>query len=410
MSRCMSGSAWSSGTFQVVETQKGPDMRYCDSIFGALLKSLPRRDIQSIAERHKADRYAKTLSAWDHLVAMIFAQLSGAASLRALAADWNAHAHHHYHLGSGPVARSTLSDANAQRGAAVFAELFARLSLRASAALKREGDAMIRLLDATPIPLPKLCEWARSNGRTKGMKLHVVYNPQTDHPLRAEITPANVNDVTVGRAMPIEPGATYVFDKAYCDYGWWRRLDKAGCRFVTRAKSNMRLKIVAVLDLPAQAGDGFSVSGDEIGQLTARDGSTLPLRRLTVNIDGGRKLTLVTNDLDAPADEIARLYKQRWEIELLFRWIKQHLKIRAFLGRSENAIRIQILTAMIAFLLLRIAARNSRSTLSPIRFAGLVRRCLFARKPLTRLDKPPEFNPSKPKSKDLPGQMELAYA
>jgi hypothetical protein len=109
-------------------------MRYCDSIFGALRKSLPRRDIQTIAERHKADRYAKTLSAWDHLVAMIFAQLSGAASLRALAADWNAHAHHHYHLGSGPLARSTLSDANAQRGAAVFAELFARLSLRASAA------------------------------------------------------------------------------------------------------------------------------------------------------------------------------------------------------------------------------------------------------------------------------------
>ena len=155
-----------------------------------LLKSLPRGDIQSIAERHKADRYAKTLSAWDHLVAMIFAQLSGAASLRALAADWNAHAHHHYHIGSGPVARSTLSDANAQRKAAVFAEVFARLSLRAGAALKREGDAMIRLLDATPIPLPELCEWARSNGRTKGMKLHVVYNPRTDHPLRAEITPA----------------------------------------------------------------------------------------------------------------------------------------------------------------------------------------------------------------------------
>lgn len=172
----------------------------------------------------------------------------------------------------------------------------------------------------------------------------------------------------------------------------------------------MRLKIVAVLDLPGQAGDGFSVSGDEIGQLAAQDGSALPLRRLTVNIDGGRKLTLVTNDLDAPAHEIARLYKQRWEIELLFRWIKQHLKIRTFLGRSENAIRIQILAAMIAFLLLRIAARNSRSTLSPIRFAGLVRRCLFARKPLARLDKPPEVNPSKPKSKDMPGQMELSYA
>ena len=189
-------------------------MRYCDSIFGALLKSVSRRSFQSIVTRHRGDRYAKSLSAWDHLLAMLFAQLTGAASLRWLEADWNAPAHHHYPLGSGPVARSTLSDANTREArAAVFTELFARLSQQAAGVLKREGDAMIRLLDSTPIPLPRLCAWATSNGRTRGMKLHVVYNPHADHPMRIEITLATINDVTVGRDFPLEPGAIYVFDK-----------------------------------------------------------------------------------------------------------------------------------------------------------------------------------------------------
>lgn len=386
-------------------------MRYCGSIFGELLKSVSRRGFQSIVARRQGDRYAKTLSAWDHLLAMVFAQLSGAASLRALAADWNAHAHHHYHLGSGPVARSTLSDANAKAArAVVFAELFATLSRDAAHRLKREGDAMVRLIDATPIPLPQLCAWATSNGRTRGMKLHLVYNPQTDHPLRIEVSPANVNDITAGRAFPIEPGASYVFDKGYCDHGWWRSLDKAGCRFVTRPKTNLRLDVVASLDPPAKTGNGFTVLRDEIGHHAA-GGTALdfPLRRLTLAIDDGRKLTLITNDLDACALDIARLYKSRWDIELLFRWIKQHLKIRSFLGRCETAIRIQILTAMIAFLLLRIAARQSRSKLAPIRFAGLVRRCLFTRKPLARLDRPPEIHPSKPKVKMAAGQLEFAH-
>lgn len=387
-------------------------MCYCDSIFGGLLKSVSRRNFQGIVARHQGDRYAKSLSSWDHLLVMVAAQLSGAASLRALAADWNAHAHHHYHLGSGPIARSTLSDANARTArAGVFAEVFAALSQHAAQRLRREGDAMLRLIDSSPIPLPQLCAWATSNGRTKGMKLHVVYNPQTDQPLRIEVTLANLNDITVGRAFAIEPGASYVFDKGYCDHGWWRRLNKDGCRFVTRPKANLRLDIVANLDPPAKPGNGFTVLRDEIGHHSSKNGTKLdfPLRRLTLKTDDGRQLILVTNDLDACALEIGRLYKGRWGIELLFRWIKQHLKIRVFLGRCENAVRIQILTAMIAFVLLRIAARESRSKLAPIRFAGLVRRCLFIRKPLTRIDRPPEVNPSKSKLNGAPGQLELAY-
>ena len=198
----------------------------------------------------------------------------------------------------------------------------------------------------------------------------------------------------------------------YCDHGWWRRLDKAGCCFVTRPKTNMRIHVVASLPLPEKPGNGFVILSDEIGYHSSKDGSRLdfPLRRLTLQIDDGRELPLITNDLDACALTIGQLYKTRWDIELLFRWLKQHLKIRSFLGRCETAIRIPILTAMIAFLLLRIAARQSRSKLPPIRFAGLVGRCLFTRKPLHRLERPPHVNPSKPKARCSPDQLELAYA
>lgn len=384
-------------------------MRYCDSILGGLLRILPRDVLNRIVEGHDGDRYTKSFDAWRHLVSLIFAQLSGSTSLRALEAGWNAHAHHHYHLGSGAVARSTLADANRRRNPALFAEVFAWLSHQAGARLKREGDTIIRLIDATPVPLGQLFAWADWNGRTHGLKLHVVYNPISDHPMRIEITPANVNDVTVGRSFTIEPGATYVFDKAYVDYGWWTQLDAKGCRFVTRPKTNVPFTTLDILAPPDTAGDGFIVVKDEIVTLASRGRGRLefPLRRLTVDIHDGRQLVLLCNDLDATANEIAALYKQRWQVELLFRWIKQHLKIRAFLGRSENAVRLQLIAAMIAFLLLRIAARASRCTLPPIRFADLVRSCLFTRKPLTRIDKPPV--PPVIHRLD-PNQLNFAYA
>jgi putative transposase len=384
-------------------------MRYCDSILGRLLKILPRPVFNSIVEGHGGDRYTKSFDAWRHLVSLIYAQLSGATSLRSLEAGWNAHAHHHYHVGCGRVARSTLADANRRRQPELFAEAFAWLSQRAGSRLQREGDAVIRLIDATPVPLDQLFAWADWNGRTRGLKLHVVYNPASDHPMRIEITPATVNDVTVGRSFPIEPGATYVFDKAYVDYGWWTRLDAAGCRFVSRPKTNVAFTTLASLVPPDTAGDGFIVVKDEIVKLASRGRGRLefPLRRLTVDIHDGRQLVLLCNDLDACANEIAALYKQRWQIELLFRWIKQHLKIRAFLGRSENAVRLQIIAAMIAFQLLRIAARESRRDLPAIRFADLVRSCLFTRKPLARIDRPPE-QPTAPRLD--PNQLSFAYA
>lgn len=387
-------------------------MRYRDSIFGSLLKPISRRRFAATVERHDGDAYDKSFKSWDHLVTLTFAQLSGVDSLRGLKAAWNANSHHHYHLNVGPLSRSTLSDASARRPVAIFAETFEMLSGLADRVLKREGAEMLRLIDATPIPLDELVTWAKWNGRTRGLKLHVVYDPAADQPQRIAITPATVNDVEVGQEAPIEAGATYIFDKAYCSYAWWTRINEAGAFFVTRRKQNARYKLVRRRSLRRRKGDGFTIIDDAEVKLASKGNAKLaiPMRRVRVKRDNGTRITLITNDLKRSAVEIAALYKMRWQIELLFRWIKQHLKIKKFLGRSQNAVCLQLIAAMIAYLLLRIAARESRITMPAIRFAELVTMRLFMRKHIARIDKPPEVNPAKAQPRTSPDQLELCYA
>ena len=187
-------------------------------------------------------------------------------------------------------------------------------------------------------------------------------------------------------------------------------MHNGGCRFVTRPKANATYRVVERRALEQPVGDGFRVLEDTEVVLATQGRTKLPIpmRRLRVKRDDGGTLTLLTNDLDRPATQIAALYKARWQIELLFRWIKQHLKLRKFLGRSQNAIRLQLLAAMIAYLLLRIAARQSRIALPALRFIELVSSCLFVRKPISRIDKPPQTNLSSPR-KD-PNQLHFSYA
>jgi IS4 transposase len=387
-------------------------MRYCDSIFGQLLKPIRRRWFAGVVERHDGDAYDKSFFSWNHLVALIYAQLAGANSLRALEAVWNANAQHHYHLGVGEITRATLSDANARRPVEIFAETFTMLSAQADRALRQEGAEMVRLIDSSPIPLGAVIKKRAWNGRIKGMKLHVVYDPGADRPTRVDITPANVNDIEIGRALSIEPGATLVFDKGYCSYPWWGRLQAAGAVFVTRKKDNARFRSVRKRPLAQTTGDGFTVIEDCEVKLASKGDSklTFPLRRIRVRREKGGTITLISNDMQRSAVAIAALYKMRWQIELLFRWIKQHLNLASFLGRSDNAIRLQILAAMIAYLLLRLAARQYPSSIPAIRFADLAAAALFVRKPLARLDKPPEVNPSQARQRSSPNQIEFCYA
>ena len=217
--------------------------------------------------------------------------------------------------------------------------------------------------------------------------MHVIYDADTDRPIYAAVSAAKVNDITMAQKMPITAGATYVFDLGYYDYNWWAQLDAAACRIVTRFKSNTPLKLVKELSVS----QGGNILSDRIGflrdrlQYSRRNPMENAVREVRVVTDTGKVLRILSNDLDATAQEIADLYKRRWAIELFFRWVKQILRITRFLGTSENAVRIQIAVALIAFLLLRLAQATQKGVPSPLVFARLVRVNLMHRRRIDRL-------------------------
>lgn len=367
-------------------------MRHHNTVFHSVLKLVPWHVFDRLVEQCGANKRIRRLTTQNQLIALLYAQLAGLQGLRAIEAGFASHATRLYHLGACEVSRSTLSDANAKRSCAVFTGLLAELVGRCERALGRKLADAVYLIDATSFRLSALsADWARFSANVYGAKLHVVYNPDSARPSYAEVTPANVNDITVAKAMPINPGATYVFDLGYYDYGWWAKLDAAGCRLVTRLKVNTPLAVVAENPVPA----GSAILSDRIGHLPARQARSRknpfqgPVRELRVRTETGKILRIVSNDLDAPAEEIAELYKRRWQVELFFRWVKHTLKIRHFVGTSENAVRIQIAVALIAYLLLRTAHALQTSVTSLLTFTRLVAGNLMHRRPIERLLDPP---------------------
>lgn len=331
------------------------------SRFQELMKGLSRGAFDRIVEQHQADKYSKKFRCWDQLLTMVYGQLSGAGSLRQLETGFNSHVAHHYHLATGCIKRSTLADANGKRKEAVFAASAQLLMAQASRQIRKEVKQLLYLLDATAITLKgaKFDPWTlgQRTRNTQGIKLHVLLACQPQVPVWQDFSAANVNDVEKTDAVPLERGALYVFDKGYCDYNWWHRIDTTGAQFVTRFKRNAALWVERELPIPQEARE--SVLQDRIvrfkhkhprgGCVNRYDKS---LRYISIaRQNKSTPLVLATNDLHSPALEIAQRYQDRWQIELFFKWIKQHLKIKQFLGCSENAVRIQILTALISYLL-----------------------------------------------------------
>jgi hypothetical protein len=367
-------------------------MRHHNSVFHSVLKHVPWHRFERLVEEHQSDKHVRNLTTKSQFIALIYGQLSGARSLREIEAALESHAAKLYHLGAEGAKRSTLSDANRLRPWEVFSGVFADLVGRLARNHKRQIGEVVHLIDASGLRLSELSkDWARFSAGVCGVKMHVIYDPNDDCPIYAAVTPANVNDITAAKEMPIDPGATYVFDLGYYDYGWWAKLDFAGCRIVTRLKANTKLSVVAGNAVEK----GSNILSDRIGHLPQRMARSRenpfqdPVREICVKIETGKVLRILTNDLDAPAQEIADLYKRRWQIELFFRWIKQTLKIKHFLGRSENAVRIQIMIALITFLLLRLAHGTQRAVNSLLAFTRLVRANLMHRRPLENLLRPP---------------------
>lgn len=367
-------------------------MRHQNSVFHAVLQHVPWSRFERLVDAHGADRRVRRLTTRDQLVALLYGQLSNAASLREIEAGLASHAHRLYHLGTRPVSRSTLADANAKRPNEVFGALFSCLVSQAGRGLRRKVADAVHLIDSTSLRLSELSAgWARFSEGVSSAKLHIVYDVVAGQPVHAAITPARINDITVAQALPIVPGATYVFDLGYYDYAWWARLDEAGCRIVSRFKSNTRLTVIAENRVAA----GGPILSDRIGTLPTRQAAsrfnpfTGPVREITLRIASGKVLRILSNDIDAAAEEIAALYKSRWQVELFFRWIKQTLKIKHFLGASENAVRIQIAVALIAYLLIRIAHAAQGAVENLLAFTRLLRANLMHRRPIDRLRHPP---------------------
>ena len=330
-----------------------------------LLQPIPRRQFEALVQRLGAQRYAKTLTCWRHLVALVFAQLSGTEGLRQLVAGFAALSPaQRRSLDVGVLYRSTLDDANARRPVQWLADVATSLMAQVQHRQRRAMQELVYLLDSSPFLLKGrwFDVWSKATrtGRTQGLKLHLLLNLHGASPCWVSFTHANVNDITQAVLhVRIEPGATYVFDKGYCDYNWWHYIDLRGARFVTRFRSNAALVVEHELAVPQEAADA-GVLRDQIVRFKHKSprGGHLNhyrgvLRRLYVHRPGHtRPLVLATNDVNAPAQDIAQLYKDRWQIELFFKWIKQHLRIRHFLGCNENAVKTQILAALITYLLL----------------------------------------------------------
>ena len=353
-------------------------MPFQPTVFGQVMKTLPRRVFQAAVE----GRAKWGLTEWAHLVTLVSAQLAGTRSMRDLLRLLEHHRPALAHLGVGAVRRSTLSDANARRPPAPFEAVAAQLCGAVGQLALELGREALRLIDATRLHAGKAVQhWAVDGA----VKLHVVFDPVASRTTCFAVTSSRVNDVTAAKRFPIEPGATYVFDKGYYCFTFWASLAAAGCQFVSRLKSNTPVQITRSRRVPKAAAH---ILKDQIGHLPKRLAASRknpfdqPVRLVTMQISTGRVLTLVTNDLRAPATEIADLYKSRWQVELFFKWIKQNLKLHHVIGENRNAVTLQVIAALIAHLLVRLAQLQGRSRLAAQALFRLSAFTLFQRRPL----------------------------
>lgn len=361
-------------------------MQYQSTVFAQLLKALPRGRFERLAKVHATGRKKRSLDAWGHLVAMVFSQASGTRSLRDLTRVVERQDGVMAHLGLSGLKRTTLSDANRERPAALFEAVALDLAGQL-AKTGKTGREMIRLIDATRFFAGrKTQDWTAGGG----VKLHLMYDLEDERPVCFAVTPENLNDITAAHAMPVAEGATYVFDKGYYHFAFWAKIDAAGGRFVTRLKANSPVRLI--LERKPEGGaikrDAVVALNDRLSA-TRRNPMAKPLRLVEVEISSGRTLSLLSNDLDSPAEDIADLYKKRWQIELFFKWIKQNLKLGHFLGTSRNAIIIQIMAALIAYMLMRIATLAAKATLGLQAVARLMPAMLLARRHIGEVFRPP---------------------
>jgi hypothetical protein len=311
---------------------------------------------------------------------MLFAQLSGKKSLRDLVFSLGRHRRKLYHLGLDPVKRSTLADANEQRPARIFAQTYFKLRHRFDSELSRQsGPQRVKILDATYVPVcDRLFPWAEFMPGKSAVKLHFLLAADAGTPQDLKVTSGQVHELEVARALNFAPGDLLLLDRGYVDFAWLYSLHQQGVGFVTRLQRNIRYQVVQQNPVPSSVG----VLADETVRLStyhSRGRYPETLRLVHYRDQEGKKYVFLTNLPDLPALAVADLYRQRWQIETFFRWIKQDLKIKAFYGTSENAVLIQIWTALIAYLLLLWLKVRSWAVWSILELTRLVQNLIMER-------------------------------
>ena len=272
-------------------------MKHCTTVLHQVLRQVPRQQFNRVVERHQGDRRVRTLSCWSQFTVLLFGQLSGSASLRALVEGFASLGSMHYHLGAQAPRRSTLADANLKRPASIFEEVFFFLLGQVREGWGKTGQEMVRLIDSTTIDLNlNRYQWAKFRTAKAGIKLHTVYDPDAQIPTFFTLSEAKVHDRKAANELALIGGATYVFDRAYNDYRWYRELDQRDIRFVGRMKSNARYEVIE--PTPPQTEAVLEDQHIRLRSKKARKACPIPLRRIRYRrAEDHKELVFITNDL-----------------------------------------------------------------------------------------------------------------
>lgn len=366
-------------------------------VFSQLIKFFPQRVFDRITANYQGNKSVKHFTCWNQLLCMVFGQLSARESLRDLITTIEAHQSKSYHLGFGKsITRSNLSKANEKRNYKIFEE-FAN-HLIGMSQQKNSNDTFdikgnIYAFDSSTVDLclSVFC-WAHFRKTKAGIKLHTLFDVNTQIPVFVHITKANIHDVNAMDVIDYEPLAYYIFDRAYVDFKRLYRITKAKAYFVVRAKSNMKFKRIYSNKVNKTTGIKYDQIGKIEGFYTSKDYPEKLRKVKFVDKENAKILVFLTNNFELSANDIALLYKQRWQVELFFKWIKQHLKVKTFWGRTENAVRIQINTAIITYCLISIIAKDLKINRSIYEIIQILSASLLDKTPVNELLMKSDYN------------------
>ena len=385
-------------------------MAHCNTLFHSMLNFIPRHQFAALENQHSTGRKFRNFSRWNQFTHLMFMQLTGRASLRDGIQSMNSRAKDLYHLGAKPVARATFADANNIRPASFYQALFEKMYQRCrivSPKHKFKFRNKLYSLDASVIDLSLgAFPWACFRRTKSAVKIHTLLDHSGFLPAFVSITDGKIHESKVAKSIRLAKGSIVVEDRAYTDYKWFCQLQENGIFFITRQKTNAVYRVTE----RRQVNKNQGLCSDQTIVLTGSKGHlcTHPLRRIGYRDPETKKhYVFLTNNFKLSAKTIADIYKERWQIEIFFRWIKQNLKIKAFVGNSRNAVMTQIYVALIAYLLLCMFKYLSKLPVGLQNLIRVIQLNLFRRCSLEELFEPP---PDKSKNYNINIQLSISFS